>query len=303
MPPAHLDAVIVAGLPADRKRALFVSGEMEVLDMAVQNGAGTRIGKKFSGATRTHLQDAHDQVEGARKLLKSLLDEADDSSGERGQRGCGCRSGQSSHEPQAAADPDAQGIELDDALRALSLLYPDAEIRATVRKGGKPAARQIANVQIQEVSEAEGDYSYGGGQVTLPEQIHAYLKVKAIKKLEAGADGGETAVWFSKSPEDPEWPMTPQTLLGVDVVGDIPDNVMSLIKALGSGVDPSILDIEGILATDPDWNSDAAEEPAEETPAEEVPAEEPAADAVDTEGGTQTIDDLLARFAAVTAAA
>lgn len=223
VPPAHLDAVIVAGLPADRKRALFVSGELEVLDMAVQTGAGTRIGKKFSGATRTHLQDAHDQVESARKLLKVLLDEADDSGGERGQRGCGCGSGQASHQPATVADDGAQGIELDEALRALSLLYPDAEIRATVRKGGPGAARQIANVQIQEVSETEGDFSYGGGQVTLPEQIHAYLKVKAIKKLEAGADGSETSVWFSKSPDSPDWPITPQTLLGVDVVGGIPD--------------------------------------------------------------------------------
>jgi len=72
--------------------------------MPTLQGAGTRVGKKYSGATRTHLQDAHDQVDGARKLLKSMLDEADNSSGERGARGCGCGGGQSSHQPAAGVE-------------------------------------------------------------------------------------------------------------------------------------------------------------------------------------------------------
>lgn len=308
-PPAYLDAVIVAGLPADRRRALFVNGELEESTMTVQQGAGTRVGKKYSGSTRTSLQDAHDKVESAKRVLKAMLDEAEDSSGERGARGCGCGGGQSSHQPAAAAESGEAGVPLDDALRALSLLYPDAEIRATVRKDGQrqapAAARQVSMVQIQEVSEEEGDHSWGGGQVVLPEKIHAYLKLKAIKKLEAGPDGSETSVWFSRSPQDEDWPITPQTLLGVDVLGSIPENIQSLIKALGTGVDPAILDIDGVLATDPDWDggSGSGDEPAaDDGAADEAPAEEPAAEG-DAENGTQSIDDLLARFAAVTAAA
>jgi len=308
-PPAYLDAVIVAGLPADRRRALFVNGELEESTMTVQPGAGTRVGKKYSGSTRTSLQDAHDKVESAKRVLKAMLDEAEDSSGERGARGCGCGGGQSSHQPAAGAEAGEGGVPLDEALRALSLLYPDAEIRATVRKDGQrqapAAARQVSMVQIQEVSEEEGDYTWGGGQVVLPEKIHAYLKVKAIKKLEAGPDGSETSVWFSKSPQDEEWPITPQALLGVDVVGDIPENILGLMKALGTGVDPAILDIDGVLATDPDWDggSGSGDEPAaDDGAADDTPAEEPAAEG-GAEGGTQSIDDLLARFAAVTTAA
>lgn len=296
VPPAYLDAVIVASLPPDRRAALFVSGELQELDMTTAS-AGTRVGKKFSGATRTKMESVDSKLAEARKLLKGLLDEAEDTSGERG---CGCGGGQSSHVP--TEEPEPEGVELEDALRALSILYPEAEIRATVKRGAPApaaselapaptAARQVTNVNVVEVGDAEDGFTYSSGKVVLPDEVQDYLKVKAIKKLESGPDGSETSMWFSKEPDSEDWPITPQAVLGIDVLGSLPENVMSLLRALGSGVDPSILDIAGILATDPDYNPEAA--PAEE----EVPAEEPAAEeAPIEEPGTQSLDALLARF-------
>ncbi len=57
VPPAHLDAVIVAGLSPERRAALFVNGALEEIEVAVQTAAGTRAttarpSARLAGSTR-----------------------------------------------------------------------------------------------------------------------------------------------------------------------------------------------------------------------------------------------------------
>jgi hypothetical protein len=318
VPPPQLDASFFASLPLQRKRALFGNGELEEHDMTVLSGAGQRVGKKFSGSTRSKMESIVEDLKSALEKQKALLAEADDDSGERvaasGKR-CSCGGHVAPAEPvepAAAADPDSRAL-LDEALTALSALYPDVDIRVEARGAAPRAAapgraRQVSDVSVMQVAESFEDEAYVSGSVVLPEKVQEYLKQKAIARLEAGTDGTETTMWFAKWTDNPEFPLTPSARLGVDVIDSIPENVMSLLRALAAGADEAILDIDGVLASDPDWTDGAADEPPADAPAADEPAADaPAADEPATasveESQTLTIDDLLAQWVPLAAAA
>lgn len=314
VPPPQLDAAFFAGLPLARKRALFGNGELEEIDMPVLSTTGQRVGKKFSGATRTKMESIVDDLKSALEKQKALLAEADDDSGERvaatGRR-CSCGGHVDPAEPEEA--PSDRSL-LDEALSALSALYPGVDIRVEERAAAPRAtapgrARQIADVSVLEIAADPTEETYASGSVVLPDKVQEYLKQKAIAKLEAGPDGTETSMWFSKWTDSPDWPLVPSAKLGVDVIDSIPENVMSLLRALAAGADEAILDIDGVLASDPDWTDGAAADtPPADVPAADAPAADaPAADATTTaaadEPQTLTVDELLAQWAPLAAAA
>ena len=314
VPPPQLDAALFAGLPLQRKMALFGNGELEEYDMPVLSASGQRVGKKFSGSTRSKMEGILADLKSAMKKQQALLDEADDDSGERvagaGQR-CTC-GGHAAAEPEQEAETDSRAL-LDEALTALSALYPDVEIRVEERAAApratvKGAARQVADVSVVQVAADPSEESYSSGSVVLPDKVQDYLRQKMIAKLEAGPDGTETMMWFSKWTDDPDWPITPTARLGVDVIDSIPDNVMSLLKALAAGADESILDIDGVLASDPDWtdgSAPAADAPAADAPPADAPADTTTTDTTASadEPQTLTIDELLAQWVPLAAAA
>lgn len=106
--PAFLPARAMAALSQRQRSALFPNGEMEL--MTTPTDPQARGGKAISKARKDRIRSNATAIADAAQDLIDMLDELDDTGGERSAeegRGCGCGSGSSHTSPQSADPTEA----------------------------------------------------------------------------------------------------------------------------------------------------------------------------------------------------